>query len=435
MKKNDFLLIYEHKNRELDNLCLLRAELECRGYNVDILCRFDVLKQLKTLIAPKPKVVGCVAAYRTVSNFVQVYRFTGKVKKIINFRWEQVFADVHVEKFIPSGEARDVAHLCWGQSAYNQLKSAGISKLAITGPLQMDFLIPPMNSIYLSQDDIKAKYGIPKEGKVLLYISSFAYATMTDTELEYNEKWLGQSLDEAVKSEKKSFDYTINCLKKLTEDDPTMYVIYRPHPAENSEVIKGLDTPERFIINSDYSVKQWIFAADYIVTWISTSLCEVYYAHKKAVILRPYPVNPISDPVVYKNCRSVSSYEELKHELFSDVPFPLDEKLINDYYNVIEDKPAYIRTADFFVEVLNNDAYNINDKRRYVYRIIKNALCDICILFMSKNKYLAKLVNYWPFNTMKTAFNEHMHFSPTNIVSDKEIENRVCEFKNIIKAN
>ena len=32
MKKVDFLFIYEVKNRELENICLLAAELEKRGF-------------------------------------------------------------------------------------------------------------------------------------------------------------------------------------------------------------------------------------------------------------------------------------------------------------------------------------------------------------------------------------------------------------------
>ena len=32
MQEYDFLLMYEHKVRELDNLCLLKYELDKRGY-------------------------------------------------------------------------------------------------------------------------------------------------------------------------------------------------------------------------------------------------------------------------------------------------------------------------------------------------------------------------------------------------------------------
>ena len=32
----DFLMIYEHKVRELENLCLIKYELERRGYKVVI---------------------------------------------------------------------------------------------------------------------------------------------------------------------------------------------------------------------------------------------------------------------------------------------------------------------------------------------------------------------------------------------------------------
>ena len=36
MRKYDFLFLYEVKNRELESLCLLKYELERRGYSVAI---------------------------------------------------------------------------------------------------------------------------------------------------------------------------------------------------------------------------------------------------------------------------------------------------------------------------------------------------------------------------------------------------------------
>ena len=37
MQEYDFLLMYDHKVRELDNLCLLKYELDKRGYRTKIL--------------------------------------------------------------------------------------------------------------------------------------------------------------------------------------------------------------------------------------------------------------------------------------------------------------------------------------------------------------------------------------------------------------
>lgn len=433
MKKIDYLLIYEHKNRELDNLCLLRAELERRGYGVDIFCRFDYQKKIKLLLSPKPRVVGCIAAYRTSSLFAQVYRYTGVVKKIINFRWEQVFSESDIENHVPSGDAKQVAHLCWGNLPYQQLKGAGITKISVTGPLQMDFLLPPMNKIYYTQEEIKNQYNIPQQSKLVLYISSFAFATMSQTEVAYHEKWYGQSLSSLVESEKKTFQYTIECLMKLLNEDPSIYILYRPHPAEDSSVIRTMINDERFVINFDYSVKQWILAADHIITWISTAICEVYFAHKNAVILRPFPIHEISDPVVFKGCRYAKDYDELKKQLFNETVFPLDENLIKGYYDVNENKPSYIRTADFYEKVLKNDSYNFDNKKSYRVRILKNAIVDTIIFLLGKSNFTTRLVNIWPLSKMKTALKEYKHYSP-NIVSDKEIKNKVEKYKSIISA-
>ena len=36
MKELDFLFIYEHKVRELENVCLMKYELDRRGYKTEI---------------------------------------------------------------------------------------------------------------------------------------------------------------------------------------------------------------------------------------------------------------------------------------------------------------------------------------------------------------------------------------------------------------
>lgn len=434
-RKKDFLLIYEYKNRELDNLCLLRAELERRGYSVDIICRFDLYSQLLWLFRPQPKVVGCVAAYSTASLFTQVYRFVGKVNKIINFRWEQIFADMHFEKFTPTGKASEVAHLCWGRKPYEQLLSRGIKHCEIVGALQMDYINEPINKIYYSTDEIKEQFNIPAEKKVLLYISSFAYSTMSSTELSRSEKWFGISLTETRESEKKSFNTTIDYLSKLLKEDPDLYVIYRPHPAEDATVIRNRALSDRFKIISDYSIKQWILTSDYIVTWISTSICEVYFANKKAVILRPFPVSEISEPIIYKNCQSVSTYEQFREALYITQKFPLDSNLIEEYYSSPKETHAYKRTADYFEKILKDKSYSFCDDTNYNVRRFHNLISVIVLLAIVRFNFLSSIMNLKLFRKLHNSYNEYQQYFFNNYASKEEIIMLVTKLKNLIERS
>ena len=50
MKELDFLFLYEHKVRELENLCLIKYELDRRGYRTDII----YIEDAKNALAVKP---------------------------------------------------------------------------------------------------------------------------------------------------------------------------------------------------------------------------------------------------------------------------------------------------------------------------------------------------------------------------------------------
>ena len=67
VKELDFLFIYEHKVRELENLCLLKYELDRRGYRTKIMH----IEDAEALKAMRPiyhaKVVVMMACYQNLS--------------------------------------------------------------------------------------------------------------------------------------------------------------------------------------------------------------------------------------------------------------------------------------------------------------------------------------------------------------------------------
>ena len=57
MEELDFLFIYEHKVRELENLCLMKYELDRRGYRTRIIYINDANNALSPKIIYKTKVL------------------------------------------------------------------------------------------------------------------------------------------------------------------------------------------------------------------------------------------------------------------------------------------------------------------------------------------------------------------------------------------
>ena len=126
MKHYDFAFVYELKNRELDTVCLIAAELERRGYSCCIINTWDRVIYKREKVSAK--VVFAHAIYRKESlEFISQYVIN--YDKCINLQWEQIFTE-NITKYDFTGmydksgkasDIRDVIHLSWGKYTYTML--------------------------------------------------------------------------------------------------------------------------------------------------------------------------------------------------------------------------------------------------------------------------------------------------------------------------
>lgn len=89
MKQLDFLFIYEHKVRELENLCLMKYELDRRGYKTEIIYINDAENALSPKILYKTKVLCTMACYHNKTLRWHVKDFI-EFEKIIDLQWENI---------------------------------------------------------------------------------------------------------------------------------------------------------------------------------------------------------------------------------------------------------------------------------------------------------------------------------------------------------
>ena len=107
-----------------------------------------------------------------------------------------------------------------------------------------------------------------------------------------------------------------------------------------SQVIHAVEevADRNYEIIRDYSIKQWIMCCDKIYTWYSTSVAEIYLAKKTCTILRPYEIDENMEIRIYQKGKFIKTQEEFEKDyLIENKKFPLDEKLINYYYNFKEE--------------------------------------------------------------------------------------------------
>jgi len=367
MKMYDFLFVYEVKSRELENICLLKLELEKRGYSVAVRETWRAIHYPYAKV--NAKVVISFACYDN-SQIQYMSSFAKGVEKILNLQWEQLYTvgDEEDENCLYKIKdfATQVTHVCWGQFNYDRLTNiSGIKPINLTlaGQLSFDFFKPNLKGYYLSREELLKRYNIDSNQKVYLFISSFSYVDMPDEELKTGvyAQTANDSLDFksiSSKSQQEMLGWVEETLKK--HDD--IIFIYRPHPAETGNI--NLETLEKkyknFRIIRDYSVKQWIVVCDKIYTWYSTAIAEIYAAGKSCSILRPYPLSNKMDIRIYINGDFITTKEEFIESYLEDnTKFPLDEKQINYYYN-FSNEYSYKIICDKLEEVLKNDDYKVN---------------------------------------------------------------------------
>jgi surface carbohydrate biosynthesis protein len=435
----DFLILYEHKAREIENDCLLKYELEKRGYSVEILNLHD-LKRTRYLFYRKPRVVLTSALYDDEDFHYHVNTIVGKTSKIVNLQWEQVLSKkwLKIGFHNPKGKATYASHICWGDESYERLKNVGVKNPIITGAIQMDFLREKFKSYYHTKDEIKSQFNIKSE-KILLYISSFALANESEEFLSTFSKRIETDVNDMRRLMYISKKETLKWMEDLLNTIEDITIVYRPHPSElvDKSLLKLEQTYENFKVINEYSVKQWILISDKVFTWISTSIVEAYFAHKKCGILRPVKVDEEMEAVIYKDSQIITSYDEFLSEAISTTnsKFPIVVEDILKYYSYDDEKWAYQNICDFLEEVLNTNRYdvpqnigsykiNIIDILRPILKriVIKLKINDKKMFFLTK-KIKDKLKLFWE---MREKYDK-------DIASAEEIEFIMQKIKQVVK--
>ena len=426
---SDFLINYEHKNRELDSICLIKVELEARGYSVELSCTYDNDRAKPNPSRRKAKVVVTSALYNNGSLDFFVFGLAGFCKKIVNLQWEQVLSNRDEENLSlflnPKGLARNALHLCWGPATRNRLINSGLNSnnVVTIGPIQMDTLRPEFNNLFLSKNELAQRYNLDSKLEWVLFISSFTYITMTEEEYSGELKVLGPSLNDFLELSSISKDGILSWIEEAAVKYPDKIFIYRPHPSENNDpTIAGLEIKHsNFRSIGELSIKQWIKSSDKLLSWYSTSAAEIYFANKNFHVLRPVPLPFELDVSIYRNAKVINNLSEFISELDSDNKnFPLSSDIMMQYFQINPDRPTFKIICDLLVRVLETKEYDMPEysliyicKRQLRMRFYSAAYYGKFIL--SKLKY--KAILFWsPFLVSRV---EHQIAVLTRLEADR----------------
>lgn len=373
----DFMFIYEHKVRELENLCLMKYELDKRGYKTKIIH----IEDAEALKAMRPiyhaKVVVMMACYKNESIEWHTKNFV-EFDKIIDLQWENIVfpMDEKDDKAYKnySGVPKDVVRVSWGEMNRKRMLEVvhmDPKKVKLIGHVGMDFLRDELKGYYRSKDDVLGEYGIPADKKIFLFISPYFSDTHTEEYLvemckRFGEGWRYYYKDCMLPSKEIILDW----MSKICEEREDIVFIYRPHPGEESKKAEEMSRKYlNFKVIGTLSVKQWILISDKVYTGNSSTFVEAFFGKKMCYLLFPIPVPADYELAFLKDADKITNFEDFKATTGeSDRRFPVSEKLIDEVYTIDWEKPSFVKFADMAEEVLKDSYYNLSKKQLKEYR-------------------------------------------------------------------
>lgn len=357
----DIVIFYEFEERELLNACLLKSEMEKRGYDVEISkvyeSRFPFIEKPELIITP----------FLYHDNDVKTFTsyFFQKVEKILNLQYEQVISKkwLDIGFHCPKGMAQKAVHICWSKSIKKRLKKAGLEdrNLFVTGDLKTDFGRPLFKNFFKSKKELAKEFNIKPNNKWVLFISSFTLPNATDNVIKDLSNKISGDGYEYKKLMVESKKQIMKWVKKFIDKYENVEFIYRPHPNEarfeDPELLELANEKPNFYYISDYSVQQWIVNSDFINTWISTSIIDAYFLGKQCNILRPVKIDENYDSQLLIEAEHTSTYAEFeKFNLLNNTKFPIAKEIIKKYYNISE-KPSYELICDLIELMIRDSSY------------------------------------------------------------------------------
>ena len=362
----DFKITYEIKPRDLDNIMLIKKELERRGYTVSMQNSFATFPIRAKVIAGLLDDDTYIAAH--LSTCRNAHRF-------INLKPEQIFnnsADKEEDLSLAiRGCAKQSLNIAWGDNSVRRYTEVfGVPKENVykTGHITMDLLREEFRSYYKTKEELCREFSLDPEKKLYLYISSFVWNALTESVIKgYRASHSGGDPMEKVKMSVESKKGTMEWFDSILPEHPDCEFVYRPHPAEakSEELAVFASKHKNFHVISNYSVRQWIVASDKIFTWYSTSIGEIYAAKKNCSILRPVEIPHDLDVEIYNNARKITTYEEFEADfdnISSDpADFPISKKDMDYYYYNPTDSYNFERYADAFEKAYKEAAFYIDE--------------------------------------------------------------------------
>ncbi len=441
MKKVDFLLIYEHKMRELESLCLLKCELERKGYKTDIVSCVELQYVRKPIYKAEVVILPGCADNKSVDFYVGRFVI---FNKIISMQREQIINKVAKEDKSGwsklAGIGKNAFIFSWSEQNRKWLienEGCSYDHAKVVGNISMDFCKSKFKRFYYDREKIAEKYNIDNNKKWITFISSFSLVGMSNEEMDALVESLGmneyyQLYDVSVISQREILKWFSTLLEKEKET----IIIYRPHPGEkiNQELNNMISKYNNFKVILGESVQQWIHISDKIYTWISTSLADAMFCKIPCFVLRPYDVPDMFEIELYREAQFISSEADFINSIDSNYCYyPISLEELKKHYYFDEKRYTYEEQIDMCENIFESEKYRIpTDDMIQFKKYQNNRYKNFNIKTWLRGCKLYRYLYYFIINNckIKKFDNKRQRQEFRELKNNREIEDickRICE--------
>jgi surface carbohydrate biosynthesis protein len=325
MRRVDVLFLIEHVDRELDAVtCIAETLRREKGLRVEI--RNFYSDMLYCLRKYDPAVVAMPFFYFLDHHPMKDYVAAWPNARFFNMAWEQILYKMNKSVKVPKDDfsKNSVTHVCWTREYLEFLKTLNVPRenLILTGNPVMKFYDKPYRDYFASRTMLAKRYALNPADKWVLFPENYRWAFLSDGQIksfirqDADPLFLEAARNYCIRSLTKFFQWTAH----LAETRNTT-IILRPRPATaRKDIIEFMNNvaPEAAQIVKvikDESARDWILAADHVISSYSTTLIEASLARKPINVFSPEPFPEALEDDWYQYVPMIGTESELHSAL------------------------------------------------------------------------------------------------------------------------
>jgi surface carbohydrate biosynthesis protein len=337
----DILFFIEHRVREFDAAAVIKRHLDTRHGLSTIVAAVD--QRAEPAIANvRPQMVVLPWA-RNAEKWSVLRSIVNAYPQAIFFDmcWEQFLLSHVVEAKAPRGRfaMERVLHHTWGPFRTEYLKQQGIpaERIFENGNPLYTLYLERYRGLYATRAELAARHNLDPNKPWVLFPENYGWSFLSEAQIRKRFVRKGLPEERAFENRRFQIESRREAFKWFSGVNGPIEFILRPRPAITAAAYQAAFESEGIVpgksvrIIKHGPVREWIHAADMVISSFSTTLLEAAVAGKPAFAIEPVPfVADIGDVEWVQQLDRVTSRQAF-------------EDLVRDPRSV----PSTRRSADF----------------------------------------------------------------------------------------